>query len=247
MILKNTSANTHSRLSNTVLQIVFFLIVTFSINNKIVAQQNANTILNNVYTKLQKAKDYSVNVLIKVDIPFIRMLPIEAKIYSKQKDKFKVVSKSIAIVPRQGFDQASKMLADTNSITTIIQGKETLGTFQTIIINIIPVSDTSDLILGKLWIDIKDNVILKSLLTTKSNGTILTEYTYSSQKEFGLPDKMIFTVDIKKFKIPKSVSADINNTTKEKEKSKEKKKGQIFIALSNYQVNKGISDTMFKK
>jgi hypothetical protein len=247
MIQKNAIAIVLSRVSKITLRILFFLLFTFFISDKIVAQQNANTILNNVYTKLQKAKDYSVDVLIKVDIPFIRMLPIEAKIYSKQKDKFKVVSKSIAIVPRQGFDQASKMLADTNSITTIIQGKEMLGATQTIIINIIPVSDTSDLILGKFWIDPKDHVILKSLLTTKSNGTILTEYTYASQKDFGLPDKMIFTVDIKKFKIPKSVAADINNTPKEKEKAKEKKKGQIFITLTNYQVNKGISDAMFKK
>jgi hypothetical protein len=247
MIHKNAITGVLSGFSKTFLNSVFFLIITFCISNKIVAQQNANTILNNVYTKLQKAKDYSVDVLIKVDIPFIRMLPIEAKIYSKQKNKFKVVSKSIAIVPRQGFDQASKMLADTNSITTIIQGKEMLGAIQAIIINIIPLSDTSDLILGKLWIDPKDNVILKSLLTTKSNGTILTEYTYALQKDFGLPDKMIFTVDIKKFKIPKSVSADINNPTKTADKIKEKKKGQIFITLTNYQVNKGIADTMFKK
>ncbi len=226
---------------------LLLLLFTFSFNKISVAQQNANTILNGVYTKLQKAKDYSVDVHIKVDIPFIRMLPIDAKIYSKQKDKFKVVSKSIAIVPRQGFDQASKMLADTNSFSTIIQGKEMVGTEQAIIINIIPLADTSDLILGKLWIDIKDNVILKSLLTTKSNGTILTEYTYGSQKIFGLPDKMLFTVDIKKFKIPKSIAADINNEAKEVDKSKEKKKGQIFITLTNYQVNKGILDTIFKK
>ena len=92
--------------------LVFFVWV-FSIS--IEAQSNANVILHTVYAKLQKAKDYSVDANIKVDMPFIRILPINAKIYFKQKDKFKVESKSIAIVPRQGFDQASKMLADTNS------------------------------------------------------------------------------------------------------------------------------------
>ena|SRR6218665_456704 len=211
------------------------------------AQTNANAILRGVYNKLQKAKDYSVNAHIKVDMPFIRMMPIDAKIYYKQKDKFKVESKSIAIVPRQGFDQASKMLADTNAYTAVAQGNELIGNVQTTIINIIPLSDTSDLILGKLWIDAKQNVILKSQLTTKSSGTILTEYTYGAQIAYGLPDKMIFSVDMKKFKIPKSVSADINNTTKEEDKNKDKKKGQIFIDLTNYQVNKGIPDTVFKK
>ncbi len=210
------------------------------------AQINANKILRAVYVKSQKAKDYSVDVNIKVDMPFIRMMPINAKIYYKQKDKFKVESKSIAIVPREGFDQASKMLADTNSFTAIVQGNELIETIQTTIVNIIPLSDTSDLILGKLWINTQQNSILKSQLTTKSNGTILTEYFYGTQAVYGLPDKMIFSVDVKKFKIPKSVSADINNTDKP-DKTKENKKGKIFINLTNYQINKGIPDNIFKK
>lgn len=223
------------------------VIFTVLSNQTIIAQQNANAILNSVYAKMQKAKDYSVDVHIKVDMPFIRMLPVDAKIYSKQKNKFKVVSKSIAIVPRQAFDHASKMLADTNAITTVIQGKEMVGTSQAFIVNVIPLSDTSDLILGKLWIDTKENIILKSVLTTKSSGTILTDYTYGTQKAFGLPDKLVFTVDIKKFKIPKSIAADINNEAKEEDKSKEKKKGIIVVTLTNYQINKGIPDSVFEK
>jgi len=212
------------------------------------AQDNANVILHAVYAKLQKVKDYSVSANVKVDLPFIRMLPIDAKIYFKQKDKFKVESKSIAIVPRQGFDQASKMLADTASFTAMIQGNEKIGTVLTNIVNVIPLADTSDLILGKLWIDPTQHVILKSQLTTKSSGTILTEYTYGSQIGFGLPDKMIFTIDVKKFKIPKSVSGDTNKSTDKKDdKLKEKKDGKIFIILTNYQVNKGILDSVFIK
>jgi len=228
--------------SRSLVSILFLFISIFA-----QAQPNANAILRDVYGKLQKAKDYSVNAHIKVDMPFIRMMPIDAKIYFKQKDKFKVESKSIAIVPRQGFDQASKMLADTTAYTAVAQGNELTGKIQTTIINIIPLSDTSDLILGKLWIDAKQSVILKSQLTTKSSGTILTEYTYGAQIAYGLPDKMIFSVDMKKFKIPKSVSADINNTTKEEDPKKDKKKGQIFIDLTNYQVNKGIADAVFIK
>jgi outer membrane lipoprotein-sorting protein len=211
------------------------------------AQTNANQVLRNVYNKLQKAKDYSVQANIKVDMPFIRMLPIDAKIYYKQKDKFKVESKSIAIVPRQGFDQSSKMIADTNSFTAVVQGNELLNGINTVLINIIPLSDTADLILGKLWIDPKQNVVMKSQLTTKTNGTILTEYTYGTQVAFGLPDKMVFSVDVKKFKIPKSVSADMNNNTADKKEEAKKKTGKIFIVLSGYQVNKGIPDSFFKK
>ena len=54
----------------------------------------------------------------------------------------------------------------------------------------------------------------------------------------------MFTVDIKKFKIPKSVAADINNT-KAKEETKEKQ-GRITVVMIDYLINKGVDDSVFK-
>ena len=209
---------------------------------------SANQLLNKVYAKLLQAKDYTVDAKITVDLPFLKMLPIDAKLFFKQKDKFKVESKSIAILPRQGFDQLTKMLHDTNSFTSLLQANEKVGNTDVCVVNIIPLIDTNDLILGKLWIDFEKAIVLKSQLTTKSNGTIFTEYFYFTQINYGLPDKMIFTVDVKKFKIPKGVAADLNNSqTKKNEDTKKEKKGKIIIALRNYQINKGIKDELFKK
>ena len=75
---------TEIRKSNTDIPIIFLSAKTLN------AQENANTILHKVYSKVQKAKDYSVDVHVKVDMPFIRIMPVNAKIYYKQKDKFKV-------------------------------------------------------------------------------------------------------------------------------------------------------------
>jgi ABC-type lipopolysaccharide export system ATPase subunit len=102
--------------------------------------------------------------------------------------------------------------------------------------------------LGKFWIEPGKGVILKSQMTTRANGTIATEYFYGTQINYGLPDKMIFTVDVKKFKIPKSIAAEMNKSADEtKEPTKDAKKGTITITLTNYIVNKGIPDNMFKK
>jgi len=224
------------------------LFVTILSGLQIKAQTDANQLLSLVYNKLQKANDYSVQAHIKVDIPLIRILPVDVKIYFKQKDKFKVESKSIAIVPRQGFNQVSEMLANSNANTAMIQGNEKIGAIETRIVNIIPLSDTSDMILGKLWIDPKQNLIIKSQLTTRSNGTIQTEFTYGSQLAFGLPDEMIFSVDVKKFKVPKGVANEPGkNETRSKNTLKENKKGKIYITLKNYVINKGIPDNIFKK
>jgi len=227
--------------------VVAFLVALLSIT-ELNAQSNANTLLQAVYNKSQKAKDYSVEAHIKVDMPFIRMLPANVKIYYKQKDKFKVESEGIALVPRQGFDQSSKILADPNSFTAIIQGEEKIGMIQSTIVNVIPLSDTSDMVLGKFWIDPLQHVIIKSQISSRSNGTIVTEYVYGKEINYGLPDEMIFSVDVKKFKPPKGVMAEPDKNAEAKEnKGNENKKGKIYITLSNYQVNKGIPDDIFKK
>ena len=227
------------------IRIQYILIVLCIISIDLSAQnESANSILRSVYQKIQKADNYSAKANIRVDLPFLKMLPINANVYFKKNDKFKVDSKSIAILPRQNFDQLTKMLADTNSFTAMIQAKEVFKELPVTIVSIIPLADTSDLILGRLWIDEKTSLVHKAQLTTKTNGTILTEYFYGAQSAYGLPDKIIFTVDIKKFKIPKSVAADINNT-KAKEETKEKQ-GRITVVMKDYLINKGVDDSVFK-
>jgi hypothetical protein len=212
------------------------------------AQNDANVYLQAVYGKLKNIKDYTVQANIKVDIPLIRILPIDVKIYFRQKDKFKVESKGIAIVPRQGFNQISEILANSNSYTAIIQGKEAIGAIETTIVNMIPLSDTVDMILGKFWIDPARRVIVKSQLSTRSSGTIVTEYMYGSQVAYGLPDKMIYSVDTRKFKIPNTLKTGGNKSEpKNTETKNENQPGKIFIVLTNYQINKGISDDVFNK
>ena len=108
-------------------------------------------------------------------------------------------------------------------------------------------NDTSDLILAKLWVDTDRDIILKSQITTRSSGTVTIEYSYKTQNEFGLPDSMVFIVDVKKFKIPKGVATDINRSSSVDELKKTAKTGRIFINLTNYKINKGISDDVFIK
>ena len=225
------------------IEIILLLCLSFFIDAS-GQSYSANSILKSVYQKMQKANDYKAKANIRVDLPFLKMLPINANVYFKKKDKFKVDSKSIAILPRQNFDQLTKMLEDTTSFTAMIQAREIYKEIPVTIVSIIPLADTSDLILGRLWIDEKSSLVYKAQMTTKTNGTILTEYFYGTQSAYGLPDKIIFTVDIKKFKIPKSVAADINNT-KPKEESKEKQ-GRITVVMSGYVINKGVDDSVFK-
>ena len=211
--------------------------------------QDADAILNRVVTKINSVKDYSVDANIKADIPLIKILPVKASIYFKQKDKFKVVSKGIAILPKQGFTDVNSFLMKKNSYMAVDGGVKTFNEVKTNLITVIPTNENSEFVLAKLWIDTKNDLILKSQITTRSSGTVTVDYSYGAEAEYGLPNQLIFDIDVKKFKLPKSVAADLNKTEKEKAKKNKNKdqKGTIIIKLTNYKINKGISDDFFKE
>jgi hypothetical protein len=229
----------------------FKAIIAVLISICLVAQLNAqktpNQILQGVHQKLMKVKDYTADANIKTDISLIKILPVSAKIYFKQPDKFKVESPGIAILPKQGFTDFSKIIRDSTTYTAVLTGKETLRGVPVKALNVIPAVDTADLILAKLWIDDAKSLIMKAQLTTRSSGTMLIEYTYAAQQAYGLPDNMVFTVDVKKFKIPKGLATDIGKSSTNTADTKTASKGQILIDLSNYKVNKGGIDAVFKK
>ncbi|MFN8698801.1 MAG: LolA family protein, partial [Flavobacteriales bacterium] len=81
--------------------------------------QEANPAIDGLLAKMNTVKDYSVEALITSDIPMVKILPSRATIYFKQKDKFKIDSKGIAILPKQGFTDIAKLLADKNSYTAV--------------------------------------------------------------------------------------------------------------------------------
>jgi hypothetical protein len=225
---------------------LFAGLLLFMTGYSAIAQKTPNQILAGVHQKMLKVKDYSADVNIRSEIPMIKIAPVDARVYFKQKDKFKMDSKGIAILPKQGFGDLSKIIRDTATYTAVFTGKETINNTAVQVVNVIPGVDTSDLILAKLWIDVPNSLVLKSQLTTRSSGTILIEYAYGNQRAFGLPDDLVFTIDVKKFKIPKGMATDINKSSGSNA-GPAANKGQIFAHLTNYRVNEGVSDAIFKK
>jgi hypothetical protein len=222
-----------------------FLLTLLFLGSFSLVGQNAMSAITKINAKYASVKDYKVQVEVKASIPMIRILPSKATIYFKQKNKFKIVSKGIVLLPKQGFSELYEFLAQPSKYMSVYGGFDVINGVKTHEVNVIPNEATNEMVLAKLWMDEENNVVMKSQITTKSNGTILTYYEYADQMKFGLPSKMTFEIDVKKFKIPKSVAADINKS--KKEKTKEKKKGTIVINLADYIVNKGIEDAFFSK
>ena len=221
-----------------------FLILSLVFVSSLSFAQQSKT-LNAVVVKLNSVKDYTVNARVVAAVPMIKIKEVNAVLYFKQKDKFKIDAKGIAVLPKQGFIELNKFLTNTSKYMAIESTGKVIGGVSTLMVTVIPTDESTDIILAKLWIDSKKNLILASQLTTKSSGVMTTNYTYTDQAQFGLPSTMVFEIDVKRFKMPKSVAANIHQTDK-RDDSKKDKQGKITVYLTGYKVNKGISDNIFK-
>ena len=89
---------------------------------------------------------------------------------------------------------------------------------------------------------------MKSATTTKENGSFEMEMFYGTYAGLGLPDKMIFSFNVKDYKMPKGVTLDFDDDMKPEEKQKmKKKKGRVEFIYTNYIINKGIDESIFNK
>lgn len=208
--------------------------------------QGPDVLLNSLVAKLNLVNDYSASVSIKADIPLIKILPVKAKVYFKKDDKFKVVSKGIAILPRQGFTDMNLFLSKPDSYMVVLAGEKLIGNVQTQLLTVIANESDSEIILIKLWVDPVKELIIQSEITTRSSGNVKVSYTYSGQEKYGLPSGLKFEVDVKEFKMPKSFSSNPHKKSSGG-KVKKRKTGVIYLTLSGYKVNQGIADSFFVK
>lgn len=208
--------------------------------------QTAKQIIAAVTKKFGLVNDYSAVINMQFDIPSVNLQKIDGKVFYKKPNKFRIKTQGIVFLPKQNPYFAITALSDSNSYTAILSGEEKINNSTTTIINVIPNSE-GDLILGKFWIDKKNAVVLKSQWTTKSNGTIQIENFFGTNMAYALPDKMLFTVDVTKFKVPKAVAVDINSKSSPKSSNASgvKGTGKITLNFSQYTVNKKLTDAVF--
>ena len=204
-----------------------------------VGQDNAEHLVRGVYAKMRSVKSYEADMRIEADIPMLRMQQVNGRLLFKQPDKLQVKSKSLAVLPKQGFTDFAKFISDTSDFTAVFSGDEKVSGVLTRMVQVLPGNSKSDLILAKLWIDPLRKLVIRSELTYRSSGTVLVDYTYGSQEKYGLPDKLRFTMDVRNMKIPKAMTADLHNKRDKKEEAGKdpNRPAVIVVKLTNYQVN----------
>ena len=207
--------------------------------------QTPNQILNKSWQQFSRIKSFKSEINIYFNLPSVSIEDMSGKAFYKAPSKFRIRLKGIAFLPKDNPFNVYTLIRDSTQYVSVLNGSEKIGNELCKIVSVIP-NGESDIVMAKLWMGTTTNCPLKMQITSRENGVILIENTYGRYVKNALPDKMRFTVDMNKFKVPKALAADINNTPK-KTAGDGKSKGTIELVFANYTLNTSIEDSVFKE
>lgn len=206
------------------------------------AEQSPQQLISAVYHSFHRVVDYSADVRMDFDIPSVRIKSLGGRVFFKQPDRFRVRTSGIVFLPKQNPYYAMNFLSDSTAYTAVATGAERIGATDCKVVTVLPLKD-GDIILGKFWIDPVRQRVVRTQLTTRSNGLIQMDNTYSAQA-YPVPDQILFTVDMTKFKVPKAISVDINSKAAAGDYN-QKGVGHITLSFSGYKINQKLPDSVF--
>lgn len=226
-----------------------FILVFAFLPLSVFCNPDAQSLINSLNVKFKTISDYKANVNMKFNIPGVKMNSMDGKIFFKQPDRLKIRTKGIYFLPKQHPLQGMQtLLKNTSSYTSVISGYETFAGKKCALVNVIPLNAGTEIVLAKLWVDVASPTIYKTQVTTKSNGTVESVFTYGSNQNQGLPSKLEIIMEVNKIKVPKMIAADLNKkSTKTGNSSKLPEKGTITIFFTNYEINTKFDNAVFNE
>ncbi len=225
------------------------LLLTITLANQCLAQDAATLLVKKVKAKYDLVNDYVANGKMKTNVVFIKAPIAKVKIYYKKPDKIKIKNESgISFIPKGSVNINMANVLSLTNYQALDAGTDKVNGTTVKVIKILPNDDSKgDVALSTLYIDEVNVLILKSKTTTKDNGTYELVMQYGSQASYGLPSKAQFTFNTKDYKLPKGVTFDYDNgTSADNDKKVKAKKGKIEITYTDYIINKGIAEDVFK-
>ena len=211
--------------------------------------QDVNVLVQKVKDKINLVNDYEARGKMKTNVSFLKVPVATVKIYFKKPNRLKIKNeKGISFVPKGAVNINMSNVLSSGKYSVLDAGTDKIGSTVVKVVKLLPEDDNADVVLSTLYIDAVNFVILKTKTTTRDNGTYELEMNYGKYIAYGLPDKIIFSFNTKDYKMPKGVTFDFEDGSKKKTADEKLKnqKGKMEISITNYIINKGIADSVFK-
>jgi outer membrane lipoprotein-sorting protein len=202
-----------------------------------------------VKAKLALVNDYEADGRMKTDVSFIKAPVGKVKVFFKKPNKFRLKKDGgISLLPRGGVSVNMNTVFTTNDFVALAAGEALVDGTKTKIVKLLPSNENSDIILTTMYIDEANLLVKKAVTTTRENGTYEIEMSYGQFIQYGLPDKVVFSFNTKDYKLPKGITLEFDDNEKPVSATDKlkNKKGRVEITYTNYIINKGVDDSVFK-
>jgi hypothetical protein len=190
---------------------VTLLIVLTALSASFTYARTADALLKELRAKMTRAKSYTAQLKIKVDVPFMRVPDMTATLKHTAPDKTTIDAPGFAMLPKDGVDLGALKLL-SKDFTAIDMGVENSMRK----IKVLPSDESSDIVVATIWVDTTAMVARKVISTTKKAGTVTIELSYDNAKarSYALPSFTKISMEMDALKIPKSISGDFDGNSR---------------------------------
>jgi hypothetical protein len=227
-------------------KVVMFLIMVLFFGNSF--GQDMTPLIMKVKAKLDQVNDYEADGKMKTDVVFIKAPIGKVKVFYKKPNKFRLKKDGgISLLPKGGVSVNMNAIFTGNDFVALAAGESVIDGTKTKVVKLLPTDENSDIVLTTMYIDEANLLVRKSMITTKENGTYTIEMSYGKFAQYGLPDKVIFSFNTKDYYLPKGITLEFDDEKPVSQAEKMRnKKGRVELTYTNYMINKGVSDAVFK-
>ena len=228
----------------------------------VIGDNNANEIIEKTESKYRLVNDYEVRMMISMKIPAFRMPKKRYTVFFKQPDKIEIKSKGFGLLPRTGmftspsenFDNLTDVVINKNPVDLVENNIMLSGN---LIVDSLAIKMPNDYakVTFRPTVDVTIDTsqwVITGVVTKIDTIKIMqinNEYDFVDGEYF-LPVKSTVEYFVKDARISKWLKKDIGSFIGNQQKIDLKDdmvKGKITVLYTNYRVNRGIDDSIFKK
>jgi hypothetical protein len=204
------------------------------------AQEDATRYLDSLERKYSTLKDYTADVHVHFDLEGFKAPDMQARLYFKIPDKMKIESKKIFILPKEG-SYFNPFMYKKEAFEVKLLEHLTYNGRQTVKIKLTPKKPRKNIQHFVLTVDTDRNLIREMDVASFEGREVKASIEYAPFSDFELPTRIELYLDI-----PFNESREIKNFGQSAEKTK-RVTGKVDITYSNYKVNSGLRDEIFKE
>ncbi|MFZ9386945.1 MAG: LolA family protein [Chitinophagaceae bacterium] len=212
----------------------------------IVNAQDIRPLLQKVKDKYDRVADYTADGRMKTNVLFIKAPVAQVKVYYKKPDRLRIRNeRGVSFIPKGTVNINMNNVLGLNNYEAMAAGVEKVAGRDCRVVKIFPLSDEENITRATLYIDEARLLVIRSVISTRENGTYELVMHYTNYAEYGLPDRVELTFNTKDYKLPKGISIDYDNGAGKSDRGGPRK-GKVEITYTGYVINKGVPDSVFQ-